>query len=104
MRISDWSSDVCSSDLDQLAKMVQRLQRAETRVGAIGMGEGERGHVGSRAESHYIQSITTDINVNTSLQRPAKRWTVRRSRRSVAATQQGKDHGRIAAADAVSEP
>src|SRR3546814_8745164 len=32
MRISDWSSDVCSSDLDELAELDRELQRVEEEV------------------------------------------------------------------------
>src|SRR3546814_8588430 len=33
MRISDWSSDVCSSDLDKAASQIARIRRLERRVG-----------------------------------------------------------------------
>src|SRR3546814_6547896 len=32
MRISDWSSDVCSSDLIQLKRLAERLERQEMRL------------------------------------------------------------------------
>src|SRR3546814_7818830 len=36
MRISDWSSDVCSSDLDVGNEISRRLERAGPRISPIG--------------------------------------------------------------------
>src|SRR3546814_2142400 len=49
MRISDWSSDVCSSDLAAVAEVVDFLRRQQHHVGlerllaAVGLRRGDRG-------------------------------------------------------------
>src|SRR3546814_11719685 len=48
MRISDWSSDVCSSDLQFLDAGLGELVLAALARHAMGLGEGDQiGHVGS---------------------------------------------------------
>src|SRR3546814_11462727 len=52
MRISDWSSDVCSSDLQVLVALqrVRREIREPGDVGVGGMADGERGAVERRVD------------------------------------------------------
>src|SRR3546814_19937459 len=81
LRISDWSSDVCSSDLDDLARAIDEefgeipldrlraeqprrliLERAEQRIGAVAidldLGEDREGNVvGQRAETGDFRGI-----------------------------------------------
>src|SRR3546814_8629060 len=44
MRISDWSSDVCSSDLrrQRIGRAGKRFERIERRLGGARLGEGQR--------------------------------------------------------------
>src|SRR3546814_13964898 len=45
MRISDWSSDVCSSDLPSRFLMVRRTASAPRLIGGIGIDRREHGEV-----------------------------------------------------------
>src|SRR3546814_7392178 len=43
MRISDWSSDVCSSDLADVHRYFRELEKASPRVRVIHIGDSEEG-------------------------------------------------------------
>src|SRR3546814_14536736 len=47
MRISDWSSDVCSSDLKEIANVVARLQRQGEQLAAVSLSGKINGAVGN---------------------------------------------------------
>src|SRR3546814_17055610 len=53
MRISDWSSDVCSSDLEGTGEQVLRPQRVQGADLAQGVPDQERRHHGHRARQHH---------------------------------------------------
>src|SRR3546814_5364444 len=42
---------------DQPAEMMQRLERTESRIGAVGVGERQRGHVRSEEHTSELQSL-----------------------------------------------
>src|SRR3546814_2295241 len=50
MRISDWSSDVCSSDLIEAREMDERAERAR-RTRPIGVGRAVEPHLRERASA-----------------------------------------------------
>src|SRR3546814_8461545 len=47
MRISDWSSDVCSSDLKEISNVVARLQRQGEQLAAVSLSGKINGAVGN---------------------------------------------------------
>src|SRR3546814_9390235 len=49
MRISDWSSDVCSSDLEHAAHQREAVWVADDGAGFLAVAVSERGHVGAPA-------------------------------------------------------
>src|SRR3546814_7536071 len=63
MRISDWSSDVCSSDLEPLLLRIARGRQCEPPddFGLSRLQVVERRHVGLRHEQHVHRRLRGDI-------------------------------------------
>src|SRR3546814_9205933 len=68
MRISDWSSDVCSSDLRQCHIVRARVARLSRRAAGAGGGSGGRGRV-----QRYLGELRVDAALDDQAGRPSQR-------------------------------
>src|SRR3546814_5182627 len=73
MRISDWSSDVCSSDLLAIEQLV---------AFRLAAGEAEREHAADRAIEVHVDRFEQVVRVRGNLRRPATGGIQRRRWRS----------------------
>src|SRR3546814_5436374 len=55
MRISDWSSDVCSSDLSRLPRCAAPVPRPQVSLGAAATGYGRQRQVGNRQDRRILR-------------------------------------------------
>src|SRR3546814_14280351 len=62
MRISDWSSDVCSSDLQHVHAQVERLLRQRGQAIVVERGDDQQDAVGAdRARLDHLVGIDDEI-------------------------------------------
>src|SRR3546814_17664865 len=64
MRISDWSSDVCSSDLGEDIDLIDRLRADDFDFAALGwlpVGRRDEGRAGEASEDFDVGAIMLDL-------------------------------------------
>src|SRR3546814_17484977 len=94
MRISDWSSDVCSSDLAGLVVGGERLDRKRGRAGEQQQrGGGQEGLVHAEGLHHWIPWYS--INRRSMPSRPSSRCSMRTGVGTPLTTQKRSEERRV---------
>src|SRR3546814_14176902 len=93
MRISDWSSDVCSSDLDQIGELV--VENTDKLADLIGRENGKtiadaKGEIGDR--KRVVSGKSVSVRVDLGRRRIIKKNQIHEQQNSITKTNTTKHH------------